>query len=258
MKPYPGTQMAKSMQARERILKEAENIIIKYQKEQPETKSTLGILMDSTDDEGNKLTMDELKDQILIILFAGHDTTSASIGWIMLMLNEFPEIRKKLENELEAALGHKSIEQITAADLKSLNYLNAFFKEIMRRYNPVAFGFRKAIEPVQLTETMEVPIGARLTYNILGVHRDETIYPNAMKFSPERFLDPNNSPSASEWIPFGGGHHICLGMELAKLELKAFTTIMLKRCVYIEPDQVNISLSPIYRPQAFTAQVTVK
>lgn len=58
---------------------------------------------------------------------------------------------------------------------------------------------------------MDVPAGAGLSYNIIGVHRDENIYPDTLKFSPERFVDPNNSPSASEWIPFGGGPRICLG-----------------------------------------------
>lgn len=258
MKPYPGTQMFKAMQARERIREEAEKIIIKYQKEQPENKSTLGILMEATDDDGNHLTIEELKDQILVILFAGHDTTSASISWIILALNESPEIRKKLEDELEASFKHKTLEQITPTDLKSLNYLNAFFKEIMRRYSPISFGFRKTLEPFKLNE-MDVPAGAGLSYNIIGVHRDENIYPDTLKFSPERFVDPNNSPSASEWIPFGGGPRICLGMELAKLELKAFTTALLKRRVYIEPtSQVQISLAPIYRPNAFAAKIYAK
>jgi cytochrome P450 len=64
-------------------------------------------------------------------------------------LHQFPEIRKKLEDELQA-LKYKTIEQITAADLKSLNYLNAFLKETLRLYSPFSFGFRKTLETVQL------------------------------------------------------------------------------------------------------------
>jgi cytochrome P450 len=82
-------------------------------------------------------------------------------------LNESPEIRKKLEDELEASFKHKTLEQITPTDLKSLNYLNAFFKEIMRRYSPISFGFRKTLEPFKLNVRNYLEFGFRTNVDVI-------------------------------------------------------------------------------------------
>jgi cytochrome P450 family 110 len=173
----------------------------------------LSLLMTARDENGEAMTDEELKDELLTILFAGHETTATALAWAFYQVHQNPDILEKLQQELNS-LG----ENPQPMEIAQLPYLTAVCQETLRMY-PVL--------PVLLPRISKssVNIGGyqfepETTFmaSIYLVHYREDLYPNPQQFRPERFLERQYSPS--EYIPFGGGSRRCLGYALALLEIK--------------------------------------
>ncbi|MGB3640616.1 MAG: cytochrome P450 [Rivularia sp. (in: cyanobacteria)] len=173
----------------------------------------LSLMMAARDENGQAMSDDELKDELLTILLAGHETTATTLSWAFYQIYQNPNVIEKLQIELEN-LG----ENPNSLEIAKLPYLSAVCQETLRMYPvlPVLFP-RIALAPIEIAgyqfdaETTFMP-------SVYLVHYREDLYPQPEKFKPERFLE--RQYSASEYFAFGGGSRRCLGYALAQLEMK--------------------------------------
>jgi cytochrome P450 len=163
----------------------------------------LTMLLAARDEDGEPMTDRELRDELVTLLVAGHETTASSLSWGFEQMVRAPEL----------------LDRVTRAALEDDGaYLEATVKEILRRRPvlPIAQP-RRIKQPVEIGGNRYEP-GPALIGCIYLVHHDPRLYPEPYAFRPERFLDGN--PGKFSWIPFGGGVRRCLGASFAQLEMK--------------------------------------
>jgi cytochrome P450 len=163
---------------------------------------------------------EELQDQIISLLFAGHETTASAIAWTLYWLERNPAIRRELRDHLAATTADGS-------DAEEVPLLDAACKEALRISPPaMVAGHRVLSEDMDLLD-QRMPTGTRLTPSIYLVHRRPDIYPDPHRFDPGRFVGVRRS--AQEYLPFGGGMRRCLGADLALVELRMVVAAVLRR-----------------------------
>ncbi len=173
----------------------------------------LTLLLSARDEDGEPLTNSELRDELITLLLAGHETTATSIGWAFERLLRSPTALERLTAEVTAGAGSE--------------YLEAVIKETLRVRPVVPEVFRAPTERTQLGGYVFEP-GAQLAVSIMIVQYDPALYPpDPQQFRPERFLD--GAPDPYTWIPFGGGVRRCLGAAFAQLEMKVVISTILAR-----------------------------
>ena len=183
----------------------------------------LSLMMAARDEAGQAMADKELQDELLTILFAGHETTATTLAWAFYQIHQCPQVREKLLQELD------SLDDCASPmELAKLPYLNAVCQETLRMYPVLPIIFPRITKaPMQIAgyslepETVLMP-------SIFLVHYREELYPEPEEFRPERFLERQFSPS--EYLPFGGGSRRCLGYALALLEMKLVLATVLSRC----------------------------
>ncbi len=173
----------------------------------------LSLLMLARDEEGNPMTDAELRDELITILLAGHETTASALAWALYWILDTPEVEEKLLRELDS-LG----ENPDPIAINRLPYLTAVCNESMRISPVVILTFpREVRESVELSG-YKLEAGQIVQGCIYLIHHREDLYPEPKQFKPERFLE--REYAAHEFVPFGGGTRRCLGYALAELELK--------------------------------------
>lgn len=173
----------------------------------------LSLLMSATDEAGNSMTDQELRDELMTLLFAGYETTATSMAWGLYLIQKHPEVREKLLQELDS-LGDSP----DPMSIFRLPYLTAVCNEILRIHPVAMLTFPRIVkEPMELLGYSLKP-GTALCGCLYLTHHREDLYPEPQKFNPERFLERQFSPY--EFIPFGGGVRRCVGEALAVFELK--------------------------------------
>lgn len=182
----------------------------------------LSLMMAARDENGQAMTDAELRDELLTILFAGHETTATTLAWAFYQIHQQQEVREKLLQELDS-LGENPL----SMEIAQLPYLTAVCQETLRMYPvlPVIFP-RITKSPVEIAG-YKFDAETTLMPTIYLVHYREDLYPNAQHFKPERFLERQYSPS--EYFPFGGGSRRCLGYALAQLEMKLVLATILSK-----------------------------
>ncbi|KAI6007546.1 cytochrome P450 [Pisolithus orientalis] len=194
----------------------------------------------------NKLSDEELYSQMRVILFAGHETTSNSIGWALLEMSRAPEIQSRLRSEIrqhKSAVRARGDTQFTASDLDNMPYLNAVVKETLRYHCVLPQVFRMASQDYLLplsqpitTESGElmheilVPKGTQILASVAAYNRNKDMWgEDADVFNPDRWLDgiaKDKKEAAvgvySSLLTFGGGPRACLGWRFAVIEIQAF------------------------------------
>ena len=167
-----------------------------------------------SDDEA--LSDEELRAQLVTFLFAGHETTALVLTYASLLVSTHPEVRDRLEEELEAVCGDRDP---TIEDVPHLTYTEQVIKETMRVYPPVYVLFREAREDVTIGDHL-IPEGSKLAIPQLMVHRDERWWDDPEAFRPERWTDEllEELPEYA-YFPFGGGPRHCVGMRFATMFL---------------------------------------
>lgn len=205
----------------------------------------LTLMMSAHDEQGVGMTDEELRDELMTLLVAGHETTATALAWAFYWLHSTPSVLDKLLEELET-LGDNP----DPTELSRLTYLTAVCQETLRLY-PVApiTSPRVTKSPVKImdyqfdTDTMLAPC-------IYLTHHREDLYPESKKFKPERFLERQYSPS--EFLPFGGGNRRCLGYTLAMLEMKLVLASVLSQYQLalaedqaVKPARRGVTLSPL-------------
>jgi cytochrome P450 len=167
------------------------------------------------------MTDEELRDELMTLLFAGHETTATAISWAFYWIHKLPEIREKLLAELDS-LG----ENFDSNTIFKLPYLTAVCNETLRIYPIAMLTFPRQVKtPISLCGYQLEP-GTIIMGSIYLTHQREDIYPEPEKFNPERFLERQFSPY--EFIPFGGGSRRCIGLAFAQFEMKLILAKVLK------------------------------
>ncbi|MBO3461446.1 cytochrome P450 [Aetokthonos hydrillicola Thurmond2011] len=188
---------------------------IQQYREHPDPSRTdiLSLLMTATDEAGQSMTDVELRDELITLLTAGHETTATALTWALYWIHKLPEVRQKLLEELDS-LGDNP----DPNTLFKLPYLNAVCCEALRIYPVGMLTFPRVVKtPVSLCGC-ELEPGTVLLGSIYLTHQREDLYPQPKQFKPERFLE--RQFSAYEFLPFGGGARRCIGMAFAQYEMK--------------------------------------
>lgn len=192
-------------------------------KKQPPGNDVLSMLLQTRDATGEALTDDELRDSIITLFVAGHDTTANALSWAFTCLLENPAAHRRLVEELRGAAknGVLSDEQIA-----SLPFLEATVREVLR-LRPIFPGTTRTLrQPLRLLG-YDLPIGTRVAPSIYLVQRRPEIFPEPDRFLPERFLQPR--PLQHDFIPFGGGMRRCVGGASVSMQMKMILATCLLR-----------------------------
>jgi cytochrome P450 len=171
----------------------------------------LGALLDARYDDGAKMETAEIQDQLFTILFAGHETTAVTLAWAAYWLIREPSVMERLRAEL-ATVRPSDLEA-----MQKLPYLDAVCREALRIEPAISDIARVCKKPLALGP-YTVPAGELVFVNSCMLMRDETLYPESLRFRPERFLERTYGPA--EFTPFGGGQRRCLGSAFAEAELR--------------------------------------
>ncbi|MCG8590886.1 MAG: cytochrome P450 [Proteobacteria bacterium] len=171
----------------------------------------LSRLVDARLEDGSALSDQSLRDQLLTILVAGHETTATALAWVFYELSQAPEVLEQVRDEI-AGLGPDP----NADELAELPLLQAVCQESLRLH-PVLPEFFRTVKTQFSLLGYEIPAGVTLAGSILALHENESLYPEARRFRPERFLERRFAPH--EFAAFGGGHRRCLGAAFAMNEL---------------------------------------
>jgi cytochrome P450 family 110 len=199
---------------KKQIIHEILNTEIDRRRNNPDTlgNDILSLMLAARDEDGQPMTNAEIRDELLTMLFAGHETTANSLAWAFYWLHYLPEIGQKLRLELN------SVDDNTDGNtINKLPYLSAVVSETLRLHPVVAFVNRQLKVPFEIMGYTFEP-GTALFPSIYLTHQREEIYPEPKKFKPERFLEKQFSPY--EYLPFGGGNRRCLGYAFALFEMK--------------------------------------
>ncbi|MBD1910683.1 MULTISPECIES: cytochrome P450 [unclassified Leptolyngbya] len=178
----------------------------------PEAEDILSLLLSAHDEEGNSMSDQELRDELVTLLMAGHETTASALAWAFYWIHQTPGVLDTLKAELA------TIDPTDFASIARLPYLNAICQETLRIYPiaPITFP-RFTRHPFELMG-QPIPPGTLLFPCIYLLHRRPDLYPDPETFRPERFLERQFTPY--EFISFGGGNRRCIGMAFALYEMK--------------------------------------
>jgi cytochrome P450 len=201
-------------------------LIEERRRENSERNDVLSMLLAARHEDGSPMSEQELRDELMTLLVAGHETTASELAWGFERLTRSPVVQARLAAEIDSEDGDE--------------YLTATVQEILRR-RPVLPNTapRLVKQPVNIGG-WDYPTGVCVVANAYLVHHDPEIYPDPYAFRPERFLE--EQPGTYTWIPFGGGRRRCLGASFALVEMKIVLQAVLSRCdVWPGIDGVEVS-----------------
>lgn len=213
--PFPTPSTLQARQAR-RMLDEVIYGVIRQRRADPSDRGDLlSMLLLTEDEDGNRMSDTEARDEAVTLFLAGHETTANTMNWTFKLLAENPEAEAKLHAELDSVLGGRAP---TLADLRALPYTNAVIKEAMRLYPPAWSFSRELLTDLEIGG-YHFPKGSVVILTSYITHRHPDFWEAPEAFRPERFL-PENEGKIDKWayIPFGGGQRVCIGQAFAMLE----------------------------------------
>ncbi|MEM7784168.1 MAG: cytochrome P450 [Planctomycetota bacterium] len=202
----------------------------------------LSQLLLSEDDHGCPVNQSQIRDHMVAMLLAGHETTQIAIAWAMSWLHRHPNCLQRLRDEL----GDHDVQKCVRNE-----YLVGVCNEALRLNSVVSDTVRQLKVPLELVEGV-VPAGSNLAVSICLVHEDPELYPNPFEFQPERWSSIR--PGPNEFLPFGGGIRRCPGASLAMLELRTVVATWIRNFDFRLPDDApekesvyrrNITMAPV-------------
>jgi cytochrome P450 len=213
--PIPG--ILQFYQSRDRLDATVYRIINGRRERGEDQGDLLSMLLLAQDEEGDGGSMTDLqvRDEVMTIFLAGHETTASSLTWTWYLLSQHPKVVKKLHSELESVLAGKLP---TVEDVGKLKYTRMIFAETLRLYPPIWLMNRQAIKDYKI-DSYVIPAKSVIHMSPYLVHRDPKYYPNPHNFEPERWDSvPQEKLPKFAYFPFGGGPRHCLGEQFAWME----------------------------------------
>ncbi|MBW4528705.1 MAG: cytochrome P450 [Phormidium tanganyikae FI6-MK23] len=182
----------------------------------------LSLMITARDEQGQPMTEVELRDELITLLIAGHETTASSLAWALYWIHQRPEVHEKLRQELAGLGANPDPNAIFRA-----SYLTAVCCEALRLYPVVMLALNRIVKsPLEILGYRLEP-GTVIIPCIYLTHQREKLYPEPKQFRPERFLERQFAPY--EYLPFGGGNRRCIGMAFALFEMKLVLTTVLSQ-----------------------------
>jgi cytochrome P450 len=178
-----------------------------------ERDDVLSMLLQARGEDGSPMGEKELRDELMTLLLAGHETTATGLAWAFERLTRSPRVMSRLEESL--------------AGTEEDDYVDAVAKETLRA-RPVVYDVARKLAAPARVRGWELPAGAYVVPSITAIHLLKGIYEEAEEFRPERFLE-GDQPDSYAWIPFGGGRRRCIGAAFATMEMKAVLREVLTR-----------------------------
>jgi cytochrome P450 len=226
--------------------------LIRTRREAPkDTGDLLGTLLEAQDGRGSRMTDEQLRDEIMTLFLAGHDTTANALSWTWYLLSQNPEKEEALFAELRAVLGSRAP---AAADLQRLPYTEMVIKESMRLFPPAWGVGRRAIRDFEL-DGYRIPAGTSFFLLQWITQRDARFFPEPERFEPERWRDDpirNGKLPRFAYFPFGGGPRVCVGAGFAMMEATLLLATIAQRFrLTLEPGQaIELLFSVTLRPKS--------
>ena len=238
-KPLPGTQMARGVAGRRRIVAYfAEQIPIRRARGGGE--DLFSHLCQATHDDGALLSTSDIIDHMSFLMLAAHDTLTSSLTSFVGELAANPEWQARLRQEVKG-LGIDANEPTSIDNLERMPLSEMAFKEALRRKPPVPSIPRRAVRDFTF-KGYDIPAGTMVGVNPLFTHHMPEIWPEPEKFDPLRFTDEaQRNRHRFAWVPFSGGAHMCLGLHFAYMQAKTFARHFLQN--------LEVSLEPGYRSE---------
>jgi cytochrome P450 len=193
----------------------------------PERRDILSLLVGARGEGGEAFTDREIRDQVMTLMFAGHDTSTSTLTFMLHELARHPEVTRRLHQEQDQVLDGTSP---TPQQLeKEMPYLEMVLDEVLRLYPPAWIGPRRAIREFEFGG-YTVPRGAYVNYCSWASHRLPEVFPEPEAFIPERFARERKAAlPRGAYVPFGGGSRICIGKRFGQTEVKLVATKLLQR-----------------------------
>jgi cytochrome P450 len=201
----------------------------------------LSMLLSARDDDGSAMTAQQIRDEVMTLFLAGHETTANALAWSFYLLCRNQDAYARAREEARSTLGGRPP---TVADLPKMPFSLSCLKESMRLYPPAYVVGRTAESDVELG-AHHLPKGAVVMVNIFGIHHRADYFPDPERFDPSRFAGKN--PEA--YLPFGGGARVCIGNHFAMMEGHLALTHLLQKLVFqydgptVEPEPL-VTLRP--------------
>lgn len=227
LRSVPNPYMRRVAAARAQVVARVDEEVDRRLREGGAHDDVLAMLMAARDEDGAGLTRQELQDQVISLISAGYDTTSAAMAWAVYALAAHPAAWERARREVAEVVGDRAV---AAADLPALTFLDGVVNETLRLFPPAVLSARVPVEDFTYAGH-RVPAGAMVLYSPFVTHRMPQVWPQAGRFRPERWdpASPLHRPaSPSTFLPFGGGPHRCIGSTLATVELKTMLACLLR------------------------------
>jgi cytochrome P450 len=225
-------------------------IVGQRREKQEENSDLLGMLINSIyEDTGEHMSEDQIVDEILILIFAGHETTASTLSWLLYLLASSEPVLQKLT----ASLSDTSPDGVLANE-----YLKATINEGMRLYPAAWMTERVALEDDELGEYY-IPKGTIIISYLFGLHHDQRFWKEAWAFMPQRFIDDPGIARSKHYYPFGAGPRMCVGNNFAMVEMSFFLFALFKQFqlqstglvpqmkarITLKPDKVILTIKKI-------------
>jgi cytochrome P450 len=247
-KPYlkPWYYVNGATKENKRLKKEREDIIINFIEERKQSgkkvDDLLDMLLETEYEDGSKMTNQQLLDETIILLIAGHETSAITMSWAWYLLCGHPEIEEKLLDSVMENLGDKDP---SFQNARGLGYTLQVLQEAMRLYPAAWFVDREPLEDDEV-DGVEIKKGEDIGAFIYGLHRNPAYWENPNSFDPNRFSAENKKKhTPHSFLPFGGGPRMCIGKNFAQMQMQFIFAMLIKRYKFVlSPDQV-IDFKPL-------------
>ena len=210
-----------------------------------EQNDLLDMLLKTRDDSsGEKMTDKQIRDEVITIFSAGHETTANLLSWTLYLLARHPDVLARVRQELDGLLQGRIP---NAEDLQQLAYTRAVLSESMRLRPPAGFLLRKVNKDTEVDGYL-LKAGRSAIFSIYNLHHHADFWQQPEQFDPDRFLLPQKKYS---FIPFGTGERICIGSHFALMESQLLLSMIVQRCdlQLLDPDEVEIEMAVTLRPK---------
>ena len=217
-------------------------VIDRARREDSTADHLLARLLRARDDDGQPMSEQQLLDEAVTMLLAGHETTALSLMYGAYLLATHPVESRALAHEIDAVLGGRPAR---ADDLERLPYLDAVVRETLRLYPPAYALGREVVEPFELGG-YTLPVGAQIAVVPFAMHRNRRFWKEPERFRPERWLDgeTRNLPRYA-YMPFGGGHRVCIGNHFASVELSLVLATLVQQVRLEVRPKLRLRLRPV-------------
>jgi cytochrome P450 len=193
----------------------------------PEKMDILSLLLGVRDETGEGFSDKEMRDQVMTLMFAGHDTSTSTLTFMMYELARHPDVVARLQQEQDEVLGNEppDIDRLE----REMPYLEMVLDEVLRLYPPAWIGPRRAVRDFEFGG-YRVKRGSYVNYCSWASHRIPEVFPDPEAFIPERFTRERKAAlPRGAYVPFGGGRRICIGKRFGQTEVKLVATMLLQR-----------------------------